>query len=396
MSSQYRDRIYLGLDEDGNELIKWASGSSKTEFHDAIVRLYIKYGKIDRFLAEAKHPLMHEGDTRPPVLFKDYKDKWLNSLTACKKPIKPTTLSGYNCYLRKHLIPEFGEMDLFEITAFDIQEYFNEKSDLSLKTLREHHQVLKQIFDFAIDDEEINLPRNPAKNKNVKVNYSEKDSKPRSALPSSVIQEIIAAIYDLPTDQRRLMALYLFTGMRRGEVLALRGEDFDFDKGFINVSRNATYPENEAFVTTPKTVNGLRSLPLYEQLIELLGPIRQKGYIIGDGMKPITLMAYRWMFWQIRASIDLHGATAHVFRHSYLTMLDESGVDPKTLQYIAGHGNFSFTMNRYVHGRKEAALSAGVKFTELLQSVAVKKEESALENDNLRIQAEGHEKAQSA
>ena len=49
-------------------------------------------------------------------------------------------------------------------------------------------------------------------------------------------------------------------------------------------------------------------------------------------------------------------------------MLDEAGVDPKTLQYIAGHGNFSFTMTRYVHGRERATLSAGSKFENLLAS----------------------------
>ena len=82
--------------------------------------------------------------------------------------------------------------------------------------------------------------------------------------------------------------------------------------------------------------------------------------------KPISMTAYRTMFNHVRKAIDLHDATAHVFRHSYLTMLDEAGVDPKTLQYIAGHGNFSFTMNRYVHGRERAAMQAGVKFEGLL------------------------------
>ena len=51
-------------------------------------------------------------------------------------------------------------------------------------------------------------------------------------------------------------------------------------------------------------------------------------------------------------------------------MLDEAGVDPKTLQYIAGHGNFSFTMNRYVHGRKKAAQEAGVKFEMLINKAS--------------------------
>lgn len=63
---------------------------------------------------------------------------------------------------------------------------------------------------------------------------------------------------------------------------------------------------------------------------------------------------------------DLHDASAHIFRLHYLTMLDEAGVDPKILQYIAGHGNFSFTMDRHFHGRKKSAIQAGIKFENLL------------------------------
>lgn len=51
-------------------------------------------------------------------------------------------------------------------------------------------------------------------------------------------------------------------------------------------------------------------------------------------------------------------------------MLDEAVVDPKTLQYIAGHGNFSFIMNRYVHDRKKAAQEAGVKFEMLINKAS--------------------------
>ena len=98
----------------------------------------------------------------------------------------------------------------------------------------------------------------------------------------------------------------------------------------------------------------------------MLGTPKKSGYIIGEQKTPITGTAYQCMFEKIRKAVDLHGATAHVFRHSYLTMLDEAGVEPKTLQYIAGHGNFSFTMNRYVHGRKKAAQEAGVKFEKLI------------------------------
>ena len=91
-------------------------------------------------------------------------------------------------------------------------------------------------------DEEVNLPCNPAKNKDIRINYSAVDSIKREALPNAIIIEIIQSIYALPEQQRKLMALYLFTGMRRGEIFALRTEDFDFEAKLINVSKSVTYP----------------------------------------------------------------------------------------------------------------------------------------------------------
>lgn len=367
MASSYRERVYLGIDEEGHEIIKWASGDSKRELHDSIVRLYVKYGKIDRFLAEMQKPLSGES-AKKVVLFRDYYEKvWLPEK---QRSCKSTTLAGYMGYFRKYLLPEFGDCNLYGIRPFDIQEYFQSIPHLTLKTQKEHYNVLSNLFDYAMDDENVALPRNPVKSKYVKVKYSESDSVIREPLSSEVVTEIISQIGTLPLMERRLMALLLFTGMRRGEVLGLRWEDLDFKTGFITVRRNATYAHNQAEVTTPKTSNGFRSLPLYAQLVEMLGTPKKSGYIIGEQKTPITGTAYQCMFEKIRKTVDLHGATAHVFRHSYLTMLDEAGVDPKTLQYIAGHGNFSFTMNRYVHGRKKAAQEAGVKFEKLINKAS--------------------------
>ena len=166
MASSFRERVYLGLDEDGNEIVKWASGSSRTELHDNIVRLYVKYGKIDRFLAEMRHPLTYESEKKV-VLFRDYYEQmWL---PLKEKQVKKTTLAGYRNYFSKHLLPEFGDSNIFEIRPFDIQAYFDAKSELSRKTLREHYNVLCAFFDYAIDDERVLLPRNPARSRHVVV-----------------------------------------------------------------------------------------------------------------------------------------------------------------------------------------------------------------------------------
>ena len=364
MANTYKERVYLGMGKDGKELIKWATGSTRRELHDSIVRLYVKFGKIDKFLQEIERETEEETPKKCVLFRKYYETVWL---PIKEKQVKKTTLTGYKAYFTKHLLPEFGNRNMFEIKPFDIQTYFDSKADLSLKTQREHYNVLCALFDYAMDDERVLLPRNPARSRHVTLGQSNKPTVVREALTSDVIQEIISQIGDLPDDQRRLMALFLFTGMRRGEVLGLRWEDLDLEKKALEVKRNATYADNQADVTSPKTTNGYRTLPLYGQLIDFLAPFGKEGFVIGGSLtKPISLTQYNNMFAAINRRIDLHDATAHVFRHSYLTMLDEAGVDPKTLQYIAGHGNFSFTMTRYVHGRERAALSAGEKFENLL------------------------------
>lgn len=269
---------------------------------------YVKYGKIDRFLAEMQKPLSGES-AKKVVLFCDYYEKvWLPEK---RRSCKSTTLAGYMGYFRKYLLPEFGDCNLYDIHPFDIQEYFQSIQHLTLKTQKEHYNVLSNLFDYAMDDENVALPRNPVKSKYVKVKYSESDSVIREPLPSEVVTEIISQIGTLPLMERRLMALLLFTGMRRGEVLGLRWEDLDFKTGFITVRRNATYAHNQAEVTTPKTSNGFRSLPLYAQLAEMLGTPKKSGYIIGEQKTPITGTAYQCMFEKIRKAVDLHGATAH-------------------------------------------------------------------------------------
>ena len=73
---------------------------------------------------------------------------------------------------------------------------------------------------------------------------------------------------------------------------------------------------------------------------------------------------------RIRKKVDLHGATPHVFRHTYLTTAAGENIDPKTLQSMAGHADHQVTMNVYVHPKKENVAKAGQMMDALLGSYA--------------------------
>ena len=190
----------------------------------------------------------------------------------------------------------------------------------------------------------------------------------REALPLEQFREIIGNLDRLEIQDKRLLALLMFTGMRRGEVLGLRWEDIDTGAGYIHVRQNVSHCNgNQPIVGTPKTKSGKRDIPLDAFVLEVLSPLQSTGFIFG-GSSPYTMTMFNNTMKRIKKTIDLHGATAHVMRHSYLTYLAGTGTDGKTIQAIAGHSTITMTMNKYVHAQPEKIKEAGNRMHALLAS----------------------------
>lgn len=180
----------------------------------------------------------------------------------------------------------------------------------------------------------------------------------RQSLSAEDAADIIANLYHLRTDDRLLLALLIFTGMRKSEALGLRWEDIDFSLGLIHVQHAATFRGNRPVLGPTKSSAGVRYIPLDPQLRAIPLPLRQySGYLLGQD-EPITQMTYKRAWERIGKTIDLHGATAHILCHTYITMAVPY-VDIKTLQSIADHADICTTMNRYAHGRVDKVIEAG-------------------------------------
>ena len=177
--------------------------------------------------------------------------------------------------------------------------------------------------------------------------------------------EVEIEVYD-----RLYLSLVIFTGMRRGEVLGLRWEDINLEQNYILVRRNVTYTNNQPLIGTPKTKNGFRSIPIIPDLINILSPNGQTGFIIhGEQTEtPITLQSFRCMMTRIQKKIDLKGATSHNFRHTIGTMLNDIGADVKKIKSILGQSDFKTTMDRYVHPREDKKQDAIQNISILLNS----------------------------
>lgn len=355
-----RHKVCIGNNDDGSPIYKWLQAKNDDELNVKIVKAFIDSGRIWEILPKHNNPLTHEEKPKKQMTLKAYTETWMDIY---KRPkLKPTTLRGYDSYLSAHIYPVFGDEAIGDISTASIQKWLNDRKQLGKATLKKMLDLLKQILEYAAA--EIIIKENPANSKLIVIPSDRVET--REALTLEQVKEILSNISNLREDDRRLMALLLLTGCRRGEVLGLRWEDIDVTSCLIHVQRNVTYVKNQPSVGTPKTEKGKRFIPLDAQLLSLLTPVQTTGYIIGGGDMPISRMSFRRQWERIEKNVNLHSATAHVFRHSYLTMLAGTGVDVKTLQTIGGHADIQTTMNRYVHPVTSNIIDAGSRMSKLL------------------------------
>lgn len=360
MAKRHKQRVKIGVNENGDSVYKWADGYTIDELNDNIVRIYIENGLLDR--VKSDQPPRQKIDTKGKCpTFREYVPKWF--ATFKEYQLKPNTIKGYRSNFRRHIYPFFGDMKLDEITTDDIQRFLNEKEYLARNTVHTMLILVGEVLESAYEDKLI--PVDPSKSKRIAI--VSKRKKERDALKPEQLKAIIEGIASelKDDDERRLISLMLFTGMRRGEVLGLKWEDIDFKKKLIHVERSVTYAHNQPEVTTPKTASGKRVIPLDERLEVFLQPICGTGFVLG-GETPLTNMVFRRLYKSISGKINLFGATPHVFRHSYITTLAKADVDLKTIQRISGHSNITTTLNIYTHTREEEIQEAGAKIGKLL------------------------------
>jgi len=360
--AKHRMRTCIGYNTDGTPIIKQISGDSELELADKIVNTILASTRRQEFLGTKSIEIV---PSSPP--FKKYAEEWMETYKIGK--CKPTTISGYNSILNQYLYPEFGSLTMDQFTTKCIQRFLNEHKDASAKYLREMKNLLSQILECAKRDG--HLSDNPARDPRISIPSARK--KERSALTLEQLNEILPVLEQLQGTAQLYLALAIYTGMRRGEVLGLRWEDIDLSENVIHVVRNVTYVNNQPIVGTPKTQSGTRDVPIMPPLLKYLLPLKDDGYLIQNTRNkenPITLTMFKTMFKHIQNASDLNGATSHTFRHTLGTLLNDAGADVKTIQGILGQKDYKTTMDRYVHPVEKRKHEAVNKIGDML-SVSV-------------------------
>lgn len=305
-----------------------------------------------KMMEKAKVEMVIQEPTHKTPLFEDYAREWWQ--TFGKKNVSFATIKDYETNLNKHVIPYFTGKRLDEITTKDVQEFYNARRDYSASTCRHWRTILYGIFDSAIEDGL--LEKNPAKSKRLTMSSKKTERLPISREEALDLESKLALLEG--TDQS-MLAILLFTGARRGEMLGLQWGDIDFDAKLIHINRQISIVSNRAYVKTTKSKAGVRSVPLLPELEKILLANKPENAedtdFIVSGKIPSSERSFRNSWERIQKKIDMdEKITPHVLRHTFLTELEASQqTDLKTLQSIAGHSKITMTMNTYVHSREE-------------------------------------------
>lgn len=290
------------------------------------------YGKT---IAEVnKKILAYEEEQSKGKLFSVVAEEWYDNIVPT---LSPTTLRGYKP-AKEDAVAEFGSQRISNITPQDVQLYINRYAaqKYSRKTVVTKLQILSQIFNYGILYG--NLQNNPCTVVRVPRNLSKVER--QAASPEDIAK--------IKASDNLLALAALYTGCRRGELLALSIDDIDFDNDTIIIDKSVYFEGIEPRLKLPKTAAGIRTIPLLKPLKDELLKRNIKGLLFEENGKMLTESRVRalWEKFQEENGVE---CTLHQLRHAYATRLYELDIDVKSAQELLGHADVHTTQEIYTH-----------------------------------------------
>lgn len=297
-----------------------------------------------------------------------FAEEWMDS-TLKASDRKATTKAMYSTLAKKHIVAsKIGPISLDKLRPSHIEAWIVElrERELSQSTVRSAYTILRSILDAAVRDEAIT--KNPA----VAIKRPKVDRKEAAYLTRPQIDEVMLAAES--TRYAELFILLAHTGLRRGEALALKWTDVDFEKDEIHVRGTLARIDGALTVSDPKTGKSRRKFHISEHARGALKAVevRQKRERLKAGSvwtqtgfvfttqtgQPCDPRSALRAFQKAAERAGLSGVGLHTLRHSGATILIESGVPLKVVSELWGHSSIAITGDVYAHVTPKAGVDA--------------------------------------
>lgn len=357
----------------------------RTRLYDADGKRFSLYGRTKEELYEkvlrAKDEIENNSFRRGCPTVKEYAEKWLYLQSA---QVRETTLIDYTSKVKNYIIKPLGHMRMCDVKPDDISMAMVRAKDKSASVFKSVVILYKCIFQAAMDSKVIS--KNPTIHLDTAGGVPQKDRLP---LTDEQVELLLDTIRELPPYVFVMLGLY--AGLRREEILGLQWDSvyLDTPAPYLTVRRAWHTEHNRPVILTElKTPAAHRDIPIPDNLVECLREAKAKStsdYVVAnrDG-EPLSYSQFKqfWKFIVTRTtkertyvyrnkegkkikhtvkpvlgekaahngkvvySMDFE-VTPHQLRHTYITNLIHASVDPKTVQYLAGHESSKITMDIY-------------------------------------------------
>jgi integrase len=349
---------------------------------------------VKRRFNEAIYENEQEINIRDNIKLDDWYNKWMNVYKY--NTIRENTKSYYNLIYRKHISPELGNFYIKDITQLQIRELIKkmDKQGYSYQTQNKAKILLVDIFNKAMIDEFVK--RNPAKS----ISIMRDEEKEINVLSVEDQSDFFNCCKGTFYDNFYVVAIN--TGMRLGEIAALRWEDIDLEKGVIHVTRTLVYQkydsdEGKTFhFELPKTKTSFRDIPINRQCeVALKKQLIQKNIVKNRAIKKVEKQFEDLLFVTkyntplnpqiicdaikrvvneinlMRDVVDeMETFSCHCFRHTFATRCFEAGIMPKTVQAYLGHATLQMTMDLYTSVLEKHKSEEISKLDNILESIS--------------------------
>jgi integrase len=373
-------RIWKGFDQvaRGENIYKrkdgrWEGRYPKGRKADGRIHYGYIYGYSYRIVKERLIEKKAEQIKLPSLSIRQFQGvfaQWVNYWLAeiMRSKIKESTYASYTNKFQLYILPLLGKLSLERITAADIEQVISvQQQKLSINSIHIIFGLMNSCFEAAKERNYISI--NPCR----QVHLPKKEKRKVQALTRA--QQALIEKESMKTSKGLPIILALETGMRIGEICALKWNDIDFERSVLEVKKTKQriavpfHPTNRTKIveTAPKTITAARIIPLSKKIKALLLRVQAQAvtpYVVesnGHDVEPRTV-SYR--FEQIKNAVGLKTVTFHALRHTFATRCVEAGANIAAISSLLGHSSIKLTLDTYTSSFIEEQRAVIEKFSE--------------------------------